>query len=486
MLRSMVCCLVSIVLLCATALAQEPTQPPTLEQRLALARAWVAAQRAYEQIPGMSVAIVHGQELIWSGGSGLADPGANRPATAETLYSICSVSKLFTSVGLMQLRDAGKLRLDDPVRTHLSWYRLKPAAEGGEVTIRGILTHSAGLPRESDYPYWTGGFQFPTHDQIVERIAAQEALYPPDTYFQYSNLGLTLAGELIAAVSGQPYDQYIRQNVLEPLGLRNTFPEMPEAERGLRLAQGFSARRRDGTRSPLPFFQTRGIAPAAGFASHVGDLARFASWQFRLLEKGGNEVLAARTLREMHRPQWVDPDLELFWGLGFATWKSDDKVFVGHQGSCPGYRTSFLINAAKKIAVVTMANASGADVGRYSTVIHDLVAPALSDSKPSDAAAKKTAPGAELAPYAGSYDLFPWHGETLVVAWGDHLAAIGLPSTEPLKNLQLLRKVGDHAFRRVRKDGALGETIVFAMGPDGRAALLRQHSNSYPRMPDPR
>ncbi|MCA1732439.1 MAG: serine hydrolase [Acidobacteria bacterium] len=473
----------AILLVPALLPGQKPTSPPTLDQALALTQVWLSTQRAYEDIPGMSVAIVHDQDRVWSGGFGEADPSNGRAATDETLYSICSVSKLFTAIGVMQLRDAGKLRLDDPIGKHLPWFTLKPAERGAPVTVEGLLTHSAGLPREADYPYWTGEFRFPTHEQIVERIASQEALYPASTYFQYSNLGLSLAGELIANASGQPYDEYVRRNVLDPLGLRNTFTEMPESERGKRLAQGFSAERRDGTRKPVPFFTARGIAPAAGFASTVNDLARFASWQFRLLEKGGTEVVSVHTLREMHRPHWVDPDFELFWGLGFSVRKEGDSVVVGHGGSCPGFRTALTLVPKDEIAVVVMANASGVDTGKYASSIRKIVGPTIAKKPGEDAPEKKTAPPPTLEAYVGSYDVFPWGGEMLVFVWGDHLGVIDVPSMDPIERMELLRKTGEHTFRRVRKDDALGETVVFEMGPDGRPTALRQHSNVYPRMP---
>ena len=120
---------------------------------LEVVRVWMDAQRAYEQIPGVSAAIVHDQEVLWTGAYGLADVGTRRPATPQTIYSICSISKLFTSVAVMQLRDAGKLRLDDPVAKHLPWLTIrKTAPDAPEITIEGLLTHASGLPRESDHP----------------------------------------------------------------------------------------------------------------------------------------------------------------------------------------------------------------------------------------------------------------------------------------------------------------------------------------------
>jgi CubicO group peptidase (beta-lactamase class C family) len=455
--------------------ADTPAAKPSTAQTLALVRAWTDAQRMYDTIPGMSVAIVNDQSIVWSGGFGYADPATKKPAAADTIYSICSVSKLFTSVGVMQLRDAGKLRLDDPVSKHLPWFTLKPPAGSGEFTIFGILTHSSGLPREADYPYWSGTFDFPTHEQIVARASAQPAIYPAETYFQYSNFGLTLAGEIVAAASGQPFDTYIHQRILDPLGMTSTTTDMPANERGKRLAQGFSAVRRDGTRAPVPFYQARGVAPAAGFASTVDDLGRFAEWQFRDLSTNGNEVLDARTLREMQRANWVDPDLKGFRGLGFRVWKVDDKVFVGHEGVCPGYRTAFTMRPAEKVAIVVMANALGAEVGEYAKAIYDMVSAADGKAATSDA-------DAALAPYVGSYDAFPWGGETLFAAWGDELLAMDIPNRDPMAEPDHLRKVGDNTFQRVRKDGALGEKVVFEMGPDGKAKSVTWHSNPSPRI----
>jgi CubicO group peptidase (beta-lactamase class C family) len=458
------------------ALAEDPRVASALE----LATAWLEAQRAYERIPGVSAAVVHDQQVLWSGGFGFADRDAGRPATADTIYSICSISKLFTAIAVMQQRDAGRLRLDDPVGKYLPWYGLAQTKGEGDVTIEGLLTHASGLPRESDYPYWSGDFRFPTRDEVVARISSQVALYAPETAFQYSNLGLTLAGEVAAAASGVAYADYVKAQILDPLGLASTTPEMPEAERGRRLAGGYGALDREGGRVALPFFRANGIAPAAGYASTVVDLARFAAWQFRLLERGGCEVLAATTLREMHRVHWVEPDLETLWGLGFAVRRGDGKLFVGHGGSCPGYRSELLLQPEEKVATVFMANAQGVDAGGFARRLYDIVAPALKAAKKEPG--KGQAPDPGLRRYSGSYSLAPWGGEALVLPWEDGLGVVELPTMQPLKELEKLKPVGEHRFRRVRKDETLGEEIVFEMGPDGRAARYWQHSNPFERV----
>lgn len=463
--------------------AQRPaiSDDPRVAQAIELLKVWLEAQRAYDEIPGISAAVVHDQAVLWKGGFGSRDRQGQAPAAADTIYSICSISKLFTSVAIMQLRDAGKLRLDDPVSKHLSWFKIKNTApQAGDATIEGLLTHASGLPRESDHPYWTGPeFSFPTREEIQSRIEAQETLYPSQTYHQYSNLGLTLAGEIVQAASGMPYDQYVRSRILEPLGLKSTTSEMPEHERGKRLATGYSAIQRSGSRQPVPFFVTRGVAPAAGFASTVEDLARFAAWQFRLLEKGGTEILNANTLREMHRVHWVDPDFETTWGLGFAVSRVDGNTFVGHGGSCPGFRTQLLLKPDRKVATVFMANALGVNSSQWAQKMYEIVAPSIVAATKADEKPKTTDP--ELTRYLGTYGS-SFGGEYAVVRWEDTIALLALPTMEPVKSLTKLKKVGEHRFRRVRKDDNLGDEIVFDVDAGGKPTRFRMHSNYYPRV----
>lgn len=471
----------SVVCLVITSpvLAQVPvTQHPRVQEALNLLETWVEAQRAYEAIPGISMAVVYDQEMLWSKGFGYANREREMPTTPQTIYSICSISKLFTSVGVMQLRDAGKLRLDDPVSQHLEWFNIRDKfPDAPPITVEGLLTHSSGLPRESDYPYWTPpDFPFPTRDQLIERVSQQEELYPAFEYFQYSNLGLSLAGEIIAAASGESYGDYVQSSILDPLDMSATSPEIPVAEHGRRMAQGYSARQRDGSRPAVNVFEARGIAPAAGYASTVEDLGKFASWQFRVLHHGADELLSRNTLREMYRVHWLDPDWETKWGLGFSTWRADDKTYVGHGGSCPGYRSQLAIEPKGKVATIFMANASGVNSGLFARRAQEIVGPAIAEAV--DTSAQHSEPAdAELDIYTGTYSAAPWGGEMAVLVWEGNLAILSLPTEDPLESMIELEKTGEHTFRRVRSDETLGEEIRFDIGPDGRALRMWRHSN---------
>ncbi len=481
--------------------------PDPVAEAVEVARVWLDGERAYDRIPGVSAAIVHDQDIVWSGGFGEADPEQGVPATAQTLYGICSISKLFTSIAVMQLRDRGLLDLSDPVSEHLPWFTIQQAfPDDPPVTIEGLLTHSAGLPRESDHAYWTPpDFPFPTSHEVREGIPGQRTVYPAWRHFQYSNLGISLAGEIVAARTGREYGDYVQTEILDPLGLHDTHPEMPEAEIGGRLAVGYGALDREGERARQPFYQARGIAPAAGFASTAEDLARFAEWQFRL---AGNrtEVLSAHTLHEMQRVHFVDSDWETHWGLGFEVWHRDGTTFVGHGGHCPGYRTVLMLDPESRIAVAFLSNASGFDTGKFVNGVYDLVAPALKAAagQVGDSAevARASANGAslratgttlassgpasgqapDLSDYLGSYSVQPWGGEMAAVRWKGGLAFVDLPSSAPLDALTKLEWIEGDTFRRVREDGDPGEEIRFERDASGAVIGVRWWANLWPRI----
>ena len=402
----------------------------------------------------MSAAIVHDQETLWSGGFGVAGP-SGPPATADTLYSICSISKLFTSIGVMQLRDAGKLSLEDPVEKHLSWFGMKAAPEGRVATIQRHPHPFVGRAPRVGLPVLDGQLRLPDprEDRGADR-RRRRPLYPSERYLQYSNLGLTLAGEIVSAVSGEPYDAYVRRAILQPLGMKATFPEIPLAEKGKRLAVGHSARRRDGTRAALPPFQVRGIAPAAGFASTANDLARFAAWQFRVARgQGRHRARPAHAAGDAAAPLG-GPGLQNFWGLGFWTRKEGENVFVGHGGSCPGFRSQIALDPQSKVGVAVLANASGVNAGGYARRSTSIVAPVLKGKPPATPPRSGPRWRRTSAPTTTS----PGAGRRWSSPGASDLGMVSLPTMDPVKDMDKLRKTGEHTFRRVRKDDTLGET----------------------------
>lgn len=476
------------VVIVAEAHAQTLAEDPGVAEAIILLERWIGAQQAYNQIPGISVAVVHDQEVLWSAGFGYADVASLRPATPATMYSICSISKLFTSVSAMQLRDEGKFRLDDEVRGLLPWFTLpNPDPGGPPVTVEGLMTHSAGIPRESDDSYWTAPFDFPTREKIIEGISNQETLYPAWKYFQYSNLGLTLVGEIVAEVSQQAYGTYVREHLLEPLGLTSTVPDIADVNGTERLATGYSAMTREGVRRRVEPWAADGIAAAAGFASTVEDLARFASWQFRLLESGRHEILDPNTLREMQRVHYMDPDWEVSWGLGFRITRRGDQTFVGHGGNCPGYQSNFELHMDDKIGTIVMTNAN-VNPSNFTRRAYEIIAPAVKAAQKEAGAtsggqtASTDDDDVELDIYVGAYDQYPWGGERQVIRWKGSLAMVNFPTADPMEDLVRLKHIEGHTFQRIRSDESLGEELTFEVDSRGEVVRLWQHGNYDPRI----
>jgi len=154
--------------------------------------AWMEGQIAYRGLPGIVVGVVSDQQLVWAKGFGYADLKAKIPMSPETKFRMASHSKLFTAIAIMQLREEGKLRLDDPVEKYLPWFKAAPAGDDdGQITIEQLLSHSSGLQREAG-DHWVS-YEFPTADQLKRLYAERKAAFAPSVRWKYSNLAYSVA-----------------------------------------------------------------------------------------------------------------------------------------------------------------------------------------------------------------------------------------------------------------------------------------------------
>jgi CubicO group peptidase (beta-lactamase class C family) len=471
----------------AAAACQEKPMNLAEDERVAsairLLEGWIESQMAYRGLPGMSIGIVYDQELIWAKGFGYAHMEQKILATPQTLYRIASISKLFTSTAILQLRDAGKLQLDDSVTKHLPWFQIEnPYPDAPVVTIRHLLTHTSGLPRESPFPYFTD-FEFPTSEQIRKALPGQQAVYASETRWKYSNLALTLAGEVVAAVSGQAYADYVEKHILEPLGMGSTQVGLPETSRA-QLATGYGRRMPDGTRQVRPPSDLRGLAPAGALSSSVEDLARFAALQFRDGPAAGKQILKGSTLREMHRVHWLQSDWKSGWGLGFHVLHTEDRDLVGHGGWLAGYQSAFYTSPREKIAVIALINADDGRPypGTPESVIDrafQWVAPAITKAVSPELTPDKPRP--EWQTYVGKYRN-PW-GDAQVLIRDGKLIMINPIDQDPAGTAATLQPVGEHAFRIEGGSpfGPHGERVVFELGQDGKVSRVKVGENyTYP------
>lgn len=433
---------------------------------------WLDAQKDFDRLPGISVAVVHDQDIIFKKGYGYADVEKKTPMKPETIFSICSISKLFTSVAVMQLWEQGKVRLDDSLQSLLPEYKINQQyTETVPITVQSMLTHSSGLTRDADSSWNAPNFYFLTTEELKKSLAKANTISPSSTYFQYSNLAMSLLGGIVATKSGMAYPDYIEQNILKPLQLKNTHPYLPENLWRGEMATGYGALNRTGNRQMQPFFKTNAITPAAGYSSNVIDLAKFASWQLRLLSAGKSEVLKPSTLKEMQRIQWTSPDKKLTRGLGFyIEYNANGTTTVGHDGSCPGYVSVVMIDPKKKIGVTLMVNAQGVDVYKYSDQIFSLLNKNIT--------ADTTTKGIDLTTYKGRYDNYTWSGEVAIVPFKGKLIMFGLPSNTPADGIREFQYIKKDTFRRIRPDDkTLGEESIFERDENGKIKNARSFSH---------
>ena len=441
-----------------------------LLSNIQLIEAFIESRMAYKGLPGLSIGIVYDQDLIWSRGFGFSDPDTKTPATAQTLYRIASITKVFTATAIMQLRDAGKLRLDDPITKYLSWYKIQNRhPDSPTVTIRHLLTHTSGLPREAAFPYWVD-FQFPTREQIRETLPDQETAYPVNTKWKYSNLALSLAGEIVEAVSNEPYADYIQKHIMDPLDMQST-AVFPTEEHKKNLAKGYSRRFPDGSSLVMPYTDSKGIAPAANMASNVEDLARFISLQFRDEPEGARQILRASSLREMCRIHWIQPDWKSGWGLGFGVKKLGQKIIVGHGGSLAGYRTRISFCPEEKIGAIVCINSNEGDPVSFADQIFHWVALAVGECQ--NRIEKEKTPNPAWTKYVGRYRNLWWDAQIMIFE-GD-LVLFDPMEDDPKTSMMNLVPEGEHVFRLEGEDGSssIGEKVFFEFTQDEKISRVK-------------
>jgi len=361
--------------------------------------------------------------------------------------------------------DQGKLKLDDPVSGHLTWFDIKNAqTQGPAITIRHLLTHTSGLPREAVGVNWND-LTFPDRQEMMRRLPGQETVFPAETEWKYSNLGLSIAGEIVAAVSGEPWPQYIDRHILGPLGMAHTMP-LPQSDT-LGLATGYGRRVPGEKRTVQPFVDIEAERPAGNLASSVEDLTKFVSLQFSDNPPGAPGVLRGSTLREMHRVQWLRPDWQSGWCLGFSTRHVGGQTRVGHGGSLPGHRTMIELAPDIKLGVIVLTNADDGNPGLYLNKAFEIVGPAIiRAAKPPETA---SVPDPEWEKYVGTYT---WqHDDIRIMVLDGKLTFLDPASDNPWDSRVTLEPVSKRSFRAIPSQMNYllnGEMMTFELDSSGK------------------
>ncbi len=315
------------------------TLPETLAGELSRA---VGTAQSERRLPSVSAAVTRNGEIIWSEAIGLASVEPRQDAARETQYRVGSITKTFTAAAVLRLRDDGALALDDPVGKHL------PRAPDATPTIRRLLSHASGLQRELPGTTWET-LGFPTAEELVATLAEAEEVLEAGRHWHYSNLAFALLGQVVAGYAGMPYERFVDQRFLQPLGLgRTTWTAVSPSARGY-FVEPFA----DSVR-PEPDLDLAGAAAAGQLWSTAVDLCRWGSF----LADPDESILDPETVEEMHAVQVIaDNDRWTSgWGLGISLGREGERIYAGHGGGMPGFLSGLAYLRKEKIAAAALAN----------------------------------------------------------------------------------------------------------------------------------
>ena len=311
--------------------------------------AYISAKMEELGIPGAALVIVQGDQIVHVKGFGAAD-GSGRPVTPQTPFFTGSTGKSITALAIMQLVEAGKIKLDAPVQTYLPWFRVADAKASQIITVRQLLNMMSGIPRS------IGQTQLASTDlsdsaieNNVRALAKIELIAPPGEHFEYSNANYVTLGMILQAVTGQSYETYIREHIFQPLDMQNSFASKTEAEQD-GLAVGHQKWFGIPVASPdLPF--SRGSLPAGDLILSAEDFGHYLIAQLNDGSYQGVSLLSPVGVAEMHQPPVTSS-----YGMGWEVQHFQDVQVLAHDGAVPGYTTVMFLVPEKNLAIAMVMN----------------------------------------------------------------------------------------------------------------------------------
>jgi len=423
----------------------------------------LAAAQAQERLPSVSAVVFRGSDVLWQSALGLGDVASGHEATPETQYRIGSITKTFTAVGVMQLRDAGALSLDDPLTTYLPESAHAP-------TVGRMLAHSSGLQREPPGEIWET-MKAPSREDLLAGTALAEQVVQPGSWWHYSNLAFALLGEVVARAHGGTWEEALQERILDPLGLARTTADAADpAARGYFVEPYSDAVRLE------PELDLGGSGALGKLWSTTGDLARWVAF----LAAGDDRVLQASTLEEMaHVRAMVDhAGWTLAWGTGLELYRRAEHLFVGHGGAMPGHLAGLVVDRTTKIGAAALTN-TGAGASPEKLAL-DLATASIAALP---AAGEAWLPG-ETAPTELEPLLGPWwtEGHQIVLSWRRGRLEAKLLDGAPGRDTTVFEPEGADRFRSV-EGRERGELLRVVRSADGSVEKL--YFATYPLRREP-
>lgn len=317
---------------------------------------WLTYRVAHaHDIVGYSVAILYKEEVIFSQAYGLANIQAVTPMTTQHLFNMASQTKMMTATLCLQLIEQGRLKLDEPSSNYVSWLREHSNPAFQKITIRHLLSHSSGLPREGQKAdFWLFKTQFPTRSQFKQAVLQTPLIFSPGTHVKYSNMGYGILGSVLEEITGKPFTHLVNNSIIKPLKL-DAAPDYDQRI-SAKVPTGYSLPYHHNRMPLQPRLNTRAMAPATGLYATPEAMCRFVSEFFN----GNERILNAASKKEIRKKQSSlrsGYDEGIAFGLGQEIQFINDKRITGHTGHAGCHVSATFFDPRKRLAVAVAANA---------------------------------------------------------------------------------------------------------------------------------
>ncbi len=311
---------------------------------------YVTARMRSARIPGLALAVVKGDQIIYAKGYGHANP-SNDLVTPQTPFMIGSVSKPITALAVMQLVEAGKIKLDAPVQNYISWFRIGDPKMSAKITVRQLLKQTSGIPQPQELLTLSENDN-KALEHTVRYLAKLKLIAEPGKAFTYSNGNYNTLGFIVQEISGQSYEEFVTQHIFIPLEMHNSFVSQDEAiQHGMAMGHrwwfGFPVA------VTLPF--VRAVLPSGYIISSAEDMGHYIIAQMNGGRYKNISVLSPQGISMMHTEAIRNP-----YGCGWESIKANGRILINHDGGVPNFQASVFFDPEKRVGVFVAANIDSA------------------------------------------------------------------------------------------------------------------------------
>ncbi len=316
------------------------------------------------EVPGVAIAVVKDDKVVFAKGYGVRELGKSDPVTANTVFAIGSSSKAFTSAALSMLQDEGKLKWDDPASKYLVNFQLFDPYASREATVSDLLSHRVGLERGDRLWYATAY----DRNEVLRRIRYLKPSSSFRSKFGYQNIMFLAAGQIIPSITGESWDDFVRERIFVPLGMNSTNTTVTTLKNVKDLAAPHV--RIDGKVKPVPYRLIDNIGPAGSINSNVTDMSQWLRLQLNNGKFGDKQLISQANIKEMQSPHTIIPLEGLYtsiyseahflnYGMGWFLSDYRGRKMVEHGGAIDGMRGAVAMIPEEKIGVVILGNMNG-------------------------------------------------------------------------------------------------------------------------------